>query len=56
MVLLYTGMRIDELLSMRCENVHLKEHYMQGGEKTEAGKNRIIPILDPIYKIIAVPG
>lgn len=52
MVLLYTGMRIDELLSMRCEDVHLKERYMQGGEKTEAGKNRIIPILDPIYKII----
>lgn len=53
MVLLYTGMRIDELLSMRCEDVHLKERYMQGGEKTEAGKNRIIPILDPIYKIVA---
>lgn len=53
MVLLYTGMRIDELLSMRCEDVHLKERYMQGGEKTEAGKNRIIPILDPIYKTIA---
>lgn len=53
MVLLYTGMRIDELLSMRCENVYLQERYMQGGEKTEAGKNRIIPILDPIYKIIA---
>ena len=53
MVLLYTGMRIDELLSMRCDDVHLKERYMQGGEKTEAGKNRIIPILDPIYKIIA---
>lgn len=53
MVLLYTGMRIDELLSMRCEDVHLKERYMQGGEKTEVGKNRIIPILDPIYKIIA---
>ena len=51
MVLLYTGMRIDELLSMRCENVYLKERYMQGGEKTEAGKNRIIPILDPIYKL-----
>ena len=53
MVLLYTGMRIDELLSMRCEDVHLKEHYMQGGEKTEAGKNRIIPILEPIYKTVA---
>lgn len=53
LVLLYTGMRIDELLSMKCEDVHLKERYMQGGEKTEAGKNRIIPILDPVYKIIA---
>lgn len=53
LVLLYTGMRIDELLSMRCEDVHLQERYMRGGEKTEAGKNRIIPILDPVYKIIA---
>lgn len=52
LVLLYTGMRIDELLSMRCEDVYLQERYMRGGEKTEAGKNRIIPILDPIYKII----
>lgn len=54
MVLLYTGMRIDELLSMRREDVHLKERYMQGGEKTETGKNRIIPILDPIYKTVAI--
>lgn len=53
MVLLYTGMRIDELLSVRCDDVYLKEHYLRGGEKTEAGKNRIIPILDPVYPIIA---
>lgn len=53
MVLLYTGMRIDELLSMRCDDVYLNERYMVGGEKTEAGKNRIIPILEPIYKTIA---
>lgn len=53
MALLYTGMRIDELLSMQCEDVHLDQRYMVGGEKTESGKNRIIPILDPIYKIIA---
>lgn len=53
MVLLYTGMRIDELLSMQCKDVHLKERYMQGGEKTETGKNRIIPILDPIYDTVA---
>ena len=53
MVLVYTGMRIDELLSMRRENVFLDKSYMIGGEKTEAGRGRIIPILTPIKDIIA---
>ena len=53
LVLLYTGMRISELLTMRRDNVRLSEHYMVGGEKTESGKNRIIPILEPIQPIIA---
>lgn len=52
MVLLYTGMRIDELLSMRREDVHLDAGYMIGGEKTETGRQRTIPILDLIRKII----
>ena len=52
MVLLYTGMRIDELLSMRRENVHLDQGYMIGGEKTSTGRNRIIPILEPVRGII----
>lgn len=40
----YTGMRPGELVQIRKENVHLDEHYMTGGLKTAAGKNRVIPI------------
>ena len=46
-------MRIDELLSMRRDDVHLDQGYLVGGEKTEAGRQRIIPILPQIKKIIA---
>lgn len=53
MVLTYTGMRIDELLSMRRDDVHLNEGYMIGGEKTDAGRQRVIPILEPIRMIVA---
>ena len=42
LMLIYTGMRIGELFRLRTENVY--ETYVIGGEKTEAGRNRIIPI------------
>lgn len=42
LMLIYTGMRIGELFKLRTENCH--ETYVIGGEKTEAGRNRIIPI------------
>lgn len=42
--LLYTGCRLSEMLLMRCVDIDLKAGYMTGGIKTEAGKNRIIPI------------
>lgn len=51
-ILLYTGMRINELLEMKKENVHLADRYMIGGKKTKAGQNRIIPIHDDIYEIV----
>ena len=41
-MMIYTGMRIGELFGLRTENVH--ETYVIGGEKTKAGRNRIIPI------------
>ena len=49
---IYSGMRIEELFSIETVNVHLEERYMIGGEKTEAGKNRIIPINEKIYPFI----
>lgn len=42
LMLIYTGMRIGELFELPLENYH--KTYVVGGEKTEAGKNRIIPI------------
>jgi integrase len=51
-ILLYTGMRIGELLDMKKEDIHIKERYMIGGSKTEAGKNRIIPLHKKIVPLI----
>ena len=42
LMMIYTGMRIGELFGLKTENVY--ETYVIGGEKTEAGRNRIIPI------------
>ena len=42
LMMVYTGMRIGELFGLRTANVH--ETYVIRGEKTEAGRNRIIPI------------
>lgn len=51
-VLCYTGMRINELLHMEKKDVHLEERYMVGGEKTEAGRDRSIPIHKSIVPVI----
>lgn len=53
LILIYTGLRITELLELKTENVNLAENYMQGGIKTKAGKNRIIPIHHRIKPFIA---
>lgn len=50
--LIYTGMRIDELFSVKKSDVDIADHYMTGGEKTEAGRNRTIPIRDEIIPYI----
>lgn len=42
LMLIYTGMRIGELFGLPVADCH--ENYVVGGEKTKAGKNRIIPI------------
>lgn len=40
LVLLYTGMRISELNTVK----RIDEHFIRGGLKTKAGKNRLIPL------------
>ena len=51
-ILLYTGLRISELLEIKSENVNLAEKIMIGGKKTKNGKNRRIPIHNAILPLI----
>lgn len=44
LMLLYSGCRADELLSIYTTNIFLDKNYFIGGLKTEAGINREIPI------------
>jgi integrase len=50
--MLYTGMRPGELLTVQKNNIHLKEHYLTGGIKTEKGKKRKIILPDKIIPVI----
>ena len=52
LILLYTGMRITELLDIETGNINLDGGYMVGGVKTQAGKNRLIPIHEEIMPLI----
>ncbi len=49
LILIYTGMRINEMLGLSRFNVDLDKQIITGGLKTDAGKNRIIPIHPKIY-------
>ncbi len=53
LVYLYTGFRLNELLDMKTEQVNTKDWYFQGGLKTAAGKDRIVPIHDRIKPLVA---
>ena len=52
LILIYTGMRINELLKLPKTNVDLEQNIIIGGSKTEAGKNRVIPIHPKILPLI----
>ena len=51
-IMLYTGLRIGELLDIKSENVNIEERIMIGGNKTKNGKNRRVPIHKEIIPII----
>ncbi|WP_314395817.1 tyrosine-type recombinase/integrase [Leptotrichia shahii] len=52
LIMIYTGMRIGEAVNLKKENVDLINGIIFGGNKTEKGMNRKIPIRDDIYPII----
>lgn len=53
LITIYTGLRPSELLGIKTKNIHLDEHYMIGGMKTEAGIDRTIPIADRIFDLVS---
>ena len=52
LIMLYTGMRLGEIRTIKKENIFIEESYLIGGIKTKTGKNRIIPICNKIKPLI----
>ena len=49
LILIYTGLRVNELLTLENTKINIECRYIRAGSKTEAGKDRLIPIS---YKIL----
>lgn len=52
LILIYTGYRINELLQKRRDQVDLEQGVMYGGEKTAAGRGRVVVINDAILPYV----
>jgi integrase len=52
LIMCYTGFRIGELLTIKTSDVNLVDKTIKGGIKTEAGKNRIVPIHPKIFSLV----
>lgn len=52
LILIYSGFRISELLTLKTANVNLKDGTFKGGIKTSAGKDRIVPIHSQILPLV----
>lgn len=52
LILIYSGMRIGELLDLRNDDLHLDECYAIGGNKTDAGRERVIPFNHKIIQFV----
>jgi integrase len=54
LLLIFTGMRIGEVLELTPDRIH--DGYIIGGLKTAAGRDRFIPVAGPILKYIRAEG
>ena len=52
LILIYTGLRVNELLMLENNQINLEDRYIRTGSKTEAGKNRLIPINYKIFPLM----
>ena len=52
LVMIYTGMRVSEMLTLTKDKINIEEGYIQHGSKTDAGIDRIIPINAKIKDIV----
>jgi len=52
LILIYTGFRINEFLSLTKFSVDLENNIIVGGLKTEAGENRTVPIHPKIFNYV----
>lgn len=48
----YMGWRPQELATLRLDEINLSQWYMQAGMKTEAGKQRLVPIHSKIRRLV----
>lgn len=52
LIMVYTGMRIGEMLAIHKSQVFIEDGYITGGLKTKAGKNRTIPLHNKIIPLV----
>lgn len=50
LILIYTGMRVGELMTLTKFNVDIENMIITGGIKTETGRNRVVPVHPKIQK------
>ncbi|UYI77618.1 MAG: tyrosine-type recombinase/integrase [Fusobacterium varium] len=52
LIMIYTGLRIGELLNIKNNDIDLIERTLRAGSKTEAEKNRLIPLNHKVLPLI----
>lgn len=52
LIMIFTGMRIGELLDLKIADINIEQRYCKAGSKTTAGKDRLIPFNNKIFTVV----